>query len=300
MNFKILLSTLILATVCTLDAYADNKKAIIWDLGFTLMKPDNFKAAPHLGYITSTLFALQHLTQTTDLMRTSTLEVQDAYEPFGINQCPVNTALDIKGHPQPYLMQEWFSGKKLSKQVLEIALKAADTYKNYAPNAALTDLLTGENIHKNMIKGTFKWMFTPELFAEGQKIIKPGLALLEKLANIKDEAGKPKYEMYILSNFDGQTIEKVYENPKFKPIFKHFKPENIYISGCMFDMKPNHSIFKTIMRDAHLNPADCIFIDDQTDNCAAARELGIDAIQIKDNDYVTVEQELIKRTIITE
>lgn len=297
MNLKILISTFVLAISCALKA-SEHKKTIIWDLGWTLMKVDNLKAAPHLGYLTSTLFALQHLTQTSDLMRTSTLEVQDAYKPFDINQCPVNTALDIKGHPQPYLMQEWFSGKKLSKQALEIALKAADAYKLYAPNPRLTNALTSENIHQNMIKGTFKWMFTPETFAEGQKIIKPGLALLEKLAAIKDEDGNPKYAMYILSNFDGQTFEKVYENPKFEPIFKHFKPENIFISGCMLDMKPNASIFTRMLHEARLNPADCIFIDDQAENCTAARELEIDAIQVKDGDYAIVEQELVKRGII--
>ncbi len=56
--------------------------------------------------------------------------------------------------------------------------------------------------------------------------------------------------------------------------------EKVYFSQILGMRKPEHRIFEFVLTDAGLKPDETLFIDDNSDNVLAARELGIIAYQL--------------------
>ena len=85
-------------------------------------------------------------------------------------------------------------------------------------------------------------------------------------------AGKGK-RLYLLSNIGKTFIAKKDEFP----ILKRF-------DGCIFSadvgyIKPAKEIFECLCKTYALDPAECLFVDDNADNVAAANSYGIKAVQ---------------------
>ena len=85
-------------------------------------------------------------------------------------------------------------------------------------------------------------------------------------------AGKGKH-LYLLSNI-GKTF--IAHKDEFS-ILSHF-------DGCVFSaavgyIKPAKEIFECLCNTYDLDPAECVFIDDNADNVAAANSYGIKALQ---------------------
>ena len=98
----------------------------------------------------------------------------------------------------------------------------------------------------------------------------PPIPGMEELLLDLRKAGKG---LYLLSNIGKTFIAKKDEFP----ILKRF-------DGCIFSadvgyIKPAKEIFDCLCKTYHLTPAECIFIDDNADNVAAAKSFGIDALQ---------------------
>lgn len=51
--------------------------------------------------------------------------------------------------------------------------------------------------------------------------------------------------------------------------------DRIYLSYKMHRAKPDAEMFRLVMADAGMNPAETFFIDDSAENCRAARALGV-------------------------
>jgi HAD superfamily hydrolase (TIGR01509 family) len=96
------------------------------------------------------------------------------------------------------------------------------------------------------------------------------IELLEDLAR----AG---VHLYLLSNMPVSTFD--YLTQKFA-WFGHFR--KLVISGAILMVKPEPAIYKHLVEQTGIVPAESIFIDDLLKNIVAARECGLHAIQFRD------------------
>lgn len=96
----------------------------------------------------------------------------------------------------------------------------------------------------------------------------PAVAALEKLA----EARVP---LYAITNFAADTFVETCERFAFFRLF-----DGIVVSGKVGILKPDPRIFHRLRDDHGVALGDCVFLDDNAMNCAAAREVGMHAIQV--------------------
>ena len=94
--------------------------------------------------------------------------------------------------------------------------------------------------------------------------------LLDDLA----AAGVP---LYLLSNMPVSTYEFLTRKHAF---FRHFR--HLVISGAIRMIKPEPAIYKHLVEQTGIVPAESVFIDDLLKNVIAARECGLHAIQFRD------------------
>ena len=94
---------------------------------------------------------------------------------------------------------------------------------------------------------------------------------------VVDELKARGYTLYGLTNWSAQT---------FPIALKRFevlrKMDGIVMSGEEKCIKPEPEIYHILLDRYHLQAADCVFIDDNSTNTAAAAALGFDTIVFKD------------------
>ena len=99
------------------------------------------------------------------------------------------------------------------------------------------------------------------------------VAVLNKIAD-----QKPKYNLYILSNFHKEAIKELKSRYKF---FDRFDDE--VISCYCHLLKPEDSIYEHLIEKLNINPSETIFIDDTEANAIAADKNGIKGIHLPDH-----------------
>jgi putative hydrolase of the HAD superfamily len=103
--------------------------------------------------------------------------------------------------------------------------------------------------------------------AESLRPIEGTIRLVEDLA----AAG---VHLYLLSNMPVSTFDIVIRRHAF---FAHFR--HLVVSGAILLLKPEPAIYKHLVDETGIVPAESVFIDDLTRNVIAARESGLHAIQ---------------------
>ena len=96
-----------------------------------------------------------------------------------------------------------------------------------------------------------------------------------RLDFIKNLADQKRYNLMLLSNTNDMHIAFIktmdiefYEN--FKACFDKF-----YLSHEIHLRKPDEEVFEFVLQENHLNPNECLFIDDTKVNILAAEAMGI-------------------------
>ncbi|GAA4302756.1 HAD family hydrolase [Aestuariibaculum suncheonense] len=94
---------------------------------------------------------------------------------------------------------------------------------------------------------------------------------LEFLQRLKEEE---RYNLILLSNTNDLHIDWI---KKHVPFFEDFKTcfNQFYLSHEIQLRKPNQDIFEFVLSQNNLKANECVFIDDNTDNCKTAEALGI-------------------------
>jgi putative hydrolase of the HAD superfamily len=92
-----------------------------------------------------------------------------------------------------------------------------------------------------------------------------------------EELAAAGVHLYLLSNMPVSTFEYLIRQHKF---FGHFK--HLVISGAILLVKPEPAIYKHLVEQTGIVPAESVFIDDLLKNVIAARECGFQAIQFRD------------------
>ena len=105
-------------------------------------------------------------------------------------------------------------------------------------------------------------------------------AKLQRLAALR-QAG---YRVVMLSNTNSghwPRIEQLFVEACGKLPSECF--DALYLSFLMHRRKPEPEIFLSLLESEGVEAADCLFFDDSAENCAAARALGIDAVNVERN-----------------
>ncbi|MBL8893623.1 MAG: HAD-IA family hydrolase [Rhizobiales bacterium] len=93
---------------------------------------------------------------------------------------------------------------------------------------------------------------------------------------ILEELGESGVPLYAITNFNG---------PKFRETQKRFdflnRFRDVVVSGEVKMLKPDPEIFEHFLDRNSLQATECLFIDDNRDNVAGARSIGLGAIQFE-------------------
>lgn len=100
--------------------------------------------------------------------------------------------------------------------------------------------------------------------------IAEGVALLKEVKRLG-------FGVFGLTNWEAETIGIAYERFGFFGLF-----DGIVVSGEEGVIKPEHAIYRLLLERYGLKAEECLFIDDNPANTAAAREVGIAAVDFDD------------------
>jgi HAD superfamily hydrolase (TIGR01509 family) len=255
-------SSLIVGAQAT-NSTQTQKPAVVFDLGGVLFDTDSAVVKnEQIGKYLAVRFALMNFSFSGKAMKKRWFAV--------LNQVANNnnhtfafhnedgTPIEVKdehGTIIPSYMLEWMAGDR-SNELL---------FNEVAEGIEALDTLSSAD-KKFMINLTK--VFLPELFVASRKPIAQTVALLKSLQ-------KKGYPLYVLSNWDRESFEKMLQ--KYPEIFALF--DGYIVSGIVQLAKPDPRIYQELERQ--FPHRGYIFIDDQKDNIATARECGWDALRVK-------------------
>jgi len=99
---------------------------------------------------------------------------------------------------------------------------------------------------------------------------------IEGTVNMVGELAAAGVHLYLLSNMPQSTFEYLVQHHQF---FGHFR--HLVISGAILLVKPEPAIYKHLVDQTGIVPAESVFIDDLLKNVVAAHECGFHAIQFR-------------------
>lgn len=114
---------------------------------------------------------------------------------------------------------------------------------------------------------------------------------IQKNVDIAYKLKEKGYSLYILSNFHEEAIKEMYNKYPFFTIF-----DGGVISAYEHMIKPNPKFYQILLERYHLNPHECLFIDDMLANVTIANHLGISSIHLNYNK--DLKEELMKLNIL--
>ena len=144
---------------------------------------------------------------------------------------------------------------------------------------AVATLVAEHPAHRDLIEAY--WARWPETLGDA---IEPTVAVLAELR----EANVP---LYALSNWSAETFPAA--RPRY-PFLDWF--DGIVISGEARVSKPDRRIYEALLERHGLEAGAIVFIDDTTENVAAAEALGIRSILFTDG--AALRRELVRRGVL--
>lgn len=106
-----------------------------------------------------------------------------------------------------------------------------------------------------------------------------------------DRLGARGHRLFALTNWSAETFGDALALHPRLAVFA-----DIVVSGRERVAKPDPAIFRILLDRNRLRAADCVFIDDNAANVAAARDLGIDGIRF--TDPAALERDLAMRGLL--
>jgi len=168
-------------------------------------------------------------------------------------------AYDPYGNRLPQLFMDWQTGLYSSELIRDALTAGIDGNPHLFANST----------EQNLIRAIAHAIFTPEILASAIRPIAPGVQLVKWCK-------QQGMRVFVLSNFDPQTFKIIRQNNP--ELFELFDQECIFISGNHGLMKPDDRFYERLLQQHDLDPATCVFFDDQQENIAAAQACGINGI----------------------
>jgi FMN phosphatase YigB (HAD superfamily) len=184
--------------------------------------------------------------------------------------------------PLPQIMCDWLAGTKTTAAIraqIQAGLKQHTTF------------FSGSS-QRNLVHAITQFMFSPERLVKTIYPVKSGVKLLKRCYNKRDDQGNRVNRVYILSNWDKESFELLYQKPRFKKIFNYC--DGIVISGYIGLIKPDLAIFEHLLDTHKIYPDNefTVFIDDQEANLTAALAAGINTIHCENFNFRAVKKTL--------
>lgn len=151
----------------------------------------------------------------------------------------------------------------------------------------------GSATEKRLISRLIGAIFDPATLATYTHPIKKGVELLESCSQRED------LTLMLLSNYAADAFEELYNRTEAQKIFKYFAPEKMIVSGLIGTMKPYGSIYEYLKKEYHLDPAECVVIDDQEENIEAAKKAGFETVFIKNGNFAQARKELVEMGVLS-
>ncbi len=188
----------------------------------------------------------------------------------------------------PQLMCDWMCGDKTTREIQQLINDGLTTYDSFFSTAS----------EKKLITATTAFMFTPSLLSRVMHPIKDGVKLLKRCYRKKNKAGERQNTVIILSNFDPESFEMMYNTPKFRKISRYC--DGMVISGHVHLMKPDPTIFELLFNTFSIDPIQelVVFIDDQLENIQTGIDLGLSTIHCTKCNHRPVKKELKRLGVI--
>ncbi|HCI28653.1 MAG TPA: HAD family phosphatase [Fervidobacterium sp.] len=99
------------------------------------------------------------------------------------------------------------------------------------------------------------------------------------------------YNLYVLSNFNGDNFDAIYKKYEF---FRYF--DGLIVSSWYQMVKPEREIFMLLINKFNLKPAESLYIDDNINNVKVAEEFGFLTIHLA--NYTKLREKLEEFGII--
>lgn len=105
---------------------------------------------------------------------------------------------------------------------------------------------------------------------------------MQPTVTILDALAEKNLRLLALTNWSAETFPHV----SHYPFFRHF--EGVLVSGEEKLAKPDPAIFHLLAERYALNPAECLFIDDNADNIHTAESIGFQIVHFKNAEDLTM------------
>lgn len=240
----------------------NKRKHVIWDLSGTLLKTVVPPLYPQQEEILSLLLYLWGGKKEASAIDLKALEILESY---GRQHGPHDQIIRLfNGHALLMVLCRWLAGKLTSHNIIEHAFIALDHDE------------TVEHGKRKLMKELFVANFDPQATAS----IMEAMPFMPELI---EYAHDRNYTQYAFSNWDKESFDITYRSLEVSPIFTHFERDAIVISADTGFVKPQKGIYDYLLEKYSLNPQECIFIDNQQENVAVAREYGMTAVLYQEN-----------------
>lgn len=251
-------------------------KTVIWDLGGVLFDTDRKAIAKEVGYMHFVSYAL--FTWHNPLRLKG--KVFDALELVGGVQhgetdcdCCMGDGIEL-----PEIFCAWLRGEIAGTDIIK-------TFESAVSNGTCDTILTSRR-ERDIVCKLINTMFDAKISARNTHPIKRGVEVLEKCA--KNEGNT----LMILSNYAQDSFEALYNKDESAEVFDWINPDKMVVSGFIGKIKPYNSIYIYLKEVYHLDPHECIIVDDQEENIKAAQRHGFTTIWLKDGNYDDLERDL--------
>lgn len=100
-------------------------------------------------------------------------------------------------------------------------------------------------------------------------------------ADVLRSAKAAGYKIYGLTNWSAETFQMIRDT---YPVFQEF--DGIVVSGEEHLLKPDAAIYRCLLERYALRAEESLFIDDNRDNVAAARAIGMEAVRFENAEQL--------------
>jgi FMN phosphatase YigB (HAD superfamily) len=277
----------IMALVSLFIAFTTQSKVLIWDFGGILFEPDKLGVANEIGLHRFVSYMLLDW-QNPNIEKALFTILEGIPSNFQYPVADWKPAGSAEGTSLPPIMCEWQAGTKTGAEIIQLAHKRIEKLSKEG--------YFHSNREEALLKATIQTMFNPHVLARNVYPVPEAVKLLKDCAAVRNSNGTRKHQLIAFSNWDHLSFESFYKrNQKVFNIF-----DDIVISGHIHRIKPYKDAFQYLIDTLHLNPQDCILIDDQQVNADGAKACGMKALVINGKDYDDLRIKLIKYGILSQ
>lgn len=230
---------------------------IIFDLVGVLFYVNKTKALRKLGILTIIRYYFRHWKNPFDecliLLDRMRKEVPGEFQ----------EEATYKGIYLPVSVLRWLQGLMTSKEAFD---RVVTYFEWLDQNHYFVD-----KFHKQAVIKLMSLLLDPKL---GVEVYRPDSIVIQLVKTLKKRG---TYKLFILSNIDTETFIELLS--KYQHFFCLF--DGVVASCQVHLVKPDLAIFNYLVDKYHLDPYHCCYIDDQSENLASARMLGMQTILCK-------------------